>query len=150
MNNYETLFICRQDISTQQVDTLADKFQEIITSDDGKLGRRENWGLRTLAYRIKKNRKGHIVLLNYTGTHTAVKEMERLMGLSEDVIRFMTTRTTELETDESIGLKIPSFKNYESTGVKSSSSKHYESNGLKSSSSKHYESNGLKSSSSKY
>lgn len=111
MNNYETLFICRQDISTQQVDTLTDKFQEIITADNGKIGRRENWGLRTLAYRIKKNRKGHIVLINYTGNHTAVKEMERLIGLSEDVIRFMTTRTAEFETDESIGVKTSSYKN---------------------------------------
>ena len=105
MNNYETIFICRQDISTQQVDTLADKFQDVIKSDKGKMGRRENWGLKTLAYRIKKNRKGHIVLFNFTAPSTAVDEMERLMSLNEDVIRYMTTRTKELETEDSVGLK---------------------------------------------
>ncbi|MGB1361010.1 MAG: 30S ribosomal protein S6 [Alphaproteobacteria bacterium] len=108
MNNYETMFICRQDISTQQVDAIADKFQEIITTDKGKMGRRENWGLRTLAYRVKKNRKGHIVLFNYTAEHKTVKEVERRMGLSEDVIRYLTIRTTELETGESVGLKASS------------------------------------------
>ena len=105
MRAYETMFICRQDISTQQVDTLADKFQEIITNAKGKIGRRENWGLKTLAYRIKKNRKGHIVLLNFDAEHDAVKEMERIMSLSEDVLRYMTTRTDTLETQDSVGIK---------------------------------------------
>ena len=105
MRSYETLFICRQDISASQVETLANKFQEIITEASGKMGRRENWGLKTLAYRIKKNRKGHIVLFNYNASYDAVTEMERRMTLSEDVIRYMTTRTETLETEDSVGVK---------------------------------------------
>ena len=105
MRSYETIFICRQDISTQQVETLADTFQSIITDADGKMGRRENWGLKTLAYRIKKNRKGHMVLFNYDASHDAVQEMERRMRLSENVIRYMTTRTAELLTEDSVGVK---------------------------------------------
>ncbi len=105
MRSYETIFICRQDISTQQVDSLADSFQSIITDADGKMGRFENWGLKTLAYRIKKNRKGHIVLFNYDAPHDAVKEMERRMRLSENVIRYMTIRTAQLITEDSVGIK---------------------------------------------
>ena len=105
MRSYETLFICRQDISTSQVETLANKFQEIITEASGKMGRRESWGLKTLAYRIKKNRKGHIVLFNYNASNEAVTEMERRMTLSEDVLRYMTTRTETLETEDSVGVK---------------------------------------------
>lgn len=105
MRSYETIFICRQDISTQQVDTLADTFQSIITDAGGKMGRRENWGLKTLAYRIKKNRKGHIVLFNYDADHETVKELERRMRLSENVIRYMTIRTAELITKDSIGIQ---------------------------------------------
>lgn len=104
MRSYETIFICRQDISTQQVDSLADTFQSIITDADGTMGRRENWGLKTLAYRIKKNRKGHIVLFNYNATHDAVSEMERRMRLNENVIRYMTIRTEELQTEDSVAI----------------------------------------------
>ena len=111
MRSYETIFICRQDISTQQVDTLADTFQSIITDANGKMGRRENWGLKTLAYRIKKNRKGHMVLFNYDAQHDAVKEMERRMRLSENVIRYMTIRTVDLVTEDSVGIKGADDKN---------------------------------------
>ncbi len=105
MRSYETIFICRQDISTQQVDSLTDTFQAIITDAKGKMGRRENWGLKTLAYRIKKNRKGHIVLFNYNASNDAVAEMERRMRLSENVIRYMTTRTPHLITEDSVGIE---------------------------------------------
>lgn len=110
MRSYETIFICRQDISAQQVDTLADSFESIITDAGGKMGRRENWGLKTLAYRIKRNRKGHIVLFNYDAAYETVKEMERRMRLSENVIRYMTIRTAELETKDSIGIKDTDIK----------------------------------------
>jgi small subunit ribosomal protein S6 len=105
MRNYETLFICRQDISATQVEGLADKFQEVITNANGTMGRRENWGLKTLAYRIKKNRKGHMVLFNYSASHEAIVEMERRMTLSDDVIRYMTTQTEVLETEDSVAVK---------------------------------------------
>ena len=105
MRFYETLFICRKDISSSQVEALADKFQNIITDFEGEMGRRENWGLKTLAYKIKKNRKGHIVLFNYKASSEAVEEMERKMHLSEDVIRYMTLRTETLETEDSVAMK---------------------------------------------
>ena len=105
MRSYKALFICRQDISASQVETLANKFQEIITESNGKMGRRENWGLKTLAYRIKKNRKGHIALFDVNASHDAVTELERRMTLSEDAIRYMTTRTETLQTADSVGVK---------------------------------------------
>lgn len=95
MRNYETLLIARQDVSASQAEALADKFIAFLTAEGGEIARREYWGLRNLAYRIKKNRKGHYVLVNYAAPHSAVVEMERNMRLSEDILRFMTTRTED-------------------------------------------------------
>jgi small subunit ribosomal protein S6 len=96
MTHYENVFIARQDISSAQVDALADAFSEIITAAGGKIHRREYWGLKSLQYRIKKNRKGHYVLLNIEAASDAMQEMERQMRLNEDVLRHMTIRTDEL------------------------------------------------------
>jgi small subunit ribosomal protein S6 len=85
MSYYENIFIARQDISAAQVEALADAFSEIITSADGQIHRREYWGLKSLQYRIKKNRKGHYVLLNIEAASEAMQEMERQMRLNEDV-----------------------------------------------------------------
>src|SRR5919206_636022 len=97
MSFYESVFIARQDISASQVDALADGFTAVITENGGQVTKREYWGLRNLAYRIKKNRKGHYVLLNIDAPPAAVKEMERTMRINEDVLRFMTIRVDELE-----------------------------------------------------
>jgi len=94
---YENVFIARQDISATQADTLAETYSNVIAENGGKVTKRENWGLRNIAYRIKKNRKGHYVLLNIDGPPAAVQEMERQMRISEDVLRYLTTRVDELE-----------------------------------------------------
>ena len=102
MPNYENVMIARQDISATQVEALIDQFAGILTEAGGQISRREYWGLRNLAYRVKKNRKGHYVLLNFEAPSEAVIEMERNMGLSEDVLRYLTVRTEELPESPSI------------------------------------------------
>ena len=105
MPYYECVFIARQDISGAQVDSLIDGYRELIEQSGGEVAKKEYWGLRTLAYRMKKNRKGHYVLLNLDAPASAVLEMERKMRLSEDVIRYLTVRVNALETGESIMLR---------------------------------------------
>ncbi|HLN24451.1 MAG TPA: 30S ribosomal protein S6 [Patescibacteria group bacterium] len=97
MSLYECVLIARQDIATPQVETLADDLTTILTGLGGQVTKREYWGLRNIAYRVKKNRKGHYVLLNIDAPSPAVKEMERQMSLNEDVLRFLTIRVEELE-----------------------------------------------------
>jgi len=97
MPYYESVFIARQDVSSAQVNGLADNFAEIIGTNGGQVTKREYWGLKTLAYRIKKNRKGHYVLFNIDGPWAAVAEMERNMRLNEDVLRYLTIKVDELE-----------------------------------------------------
>ena len=94
---YESVVIARQDIATTQVDALADELTNIISEGGGKVAKRESWGLRSLAYRVKKNRKGHYVLFNIDAPATAIGEYERRMRLNEDVLRYMTIRVDELE-----------------------------------------------------
>ena len=105
MSYYESVFIARQDISAPQVETLADTFTEIITGGGGNVTKREYWGLRNLAYRIKKNRKGHYMLLNIDAPSAAIQEMERNMRISEDILRYMTIRVDELEDEPSVMAK---------------------------------------------
>ena len=93
---YETVFIARQDITAKQAEDLANSFAKIVNDNGGEIKRTENWGLRTLAYRINKNRKGHYTLFHIDGPHAAIAEMERNMGLNEDVLRFMTVRMKTL------------------------------------------------------
>ena len=97
MPYYENVFIARQDISAPQVDSLADAFTATVEGLGGKVAKREYWGLRNLAYKVKKNRKGHYVLLNLDAPAEAVHEMERLMRINEDVLRYLTVRVDELE-----------------------------------------------------
>jgi small subunit ribosomal protein S6 len=94
---YENVFIARQDISGAQADTLADTFTQLITEQGGEVKKRENWGLRNLAYRMSKNRKGHYVLLNIDAPAPAIAELERTMRINEDVLRYLTIRVDELE-----------------------------------------------------
>ena len=102
MRLYESVFIARQDISASQVETIADEFAGIITSAGGSIKKREYWGLRALAYRIKKNRKGHYIMFNIETGPEALKEYERIMGLNEDVLRFLNIRIEEVEDGPSI------------------------------------------------
>ena len=102
---YESVVIARQDIATTQVDTLADELTVILAEGGGKVTKRENWGLRSLTYRIKKNRKAHYVMFNIDAPPAAIAEMERNMRLSEDVLRTMTVRVDELEEGPSAMLQ---------------------------------------------
>ena len=94
---YESVVIARQDIATTQVDTLADELTAILTEGGGKVTKRESWGLRTLTYRIKKNRKGHYVFFNIDAPPAAINEYERRMRINEDVLRYLTVRVETLE-----------------------------------------------------
>jgi small subunit ribosomal protein S6 len=94
---YEHIYLARQDISGQQVDALTAQFKSVIESFGGKVEKVEYWGVRSLAYRIKKNRKAHFSLLNIDAPPAALKEVERQMGINEDIIRFLTVRVETLE-----------------------------------------------------
>ncbi len=94
---YESVFIARQDISSQQVEGLTETLGKIIADNGGEIAKSEYWGLRNLAYRIKKNRKGHYVLFNIDAPPAAIQEYERNMRISEDVLRYLTIRVDELE-----------------------------------------------------
>ena len=94
---YENVFIARQDISAAQVEALADGFTTLVTEQGGQVTKREYWGLRNIAYRIKKNRKGHYMLLNLDAPPAAVNELERNMRINEDVIRYLSVRVEALE-----------------------------------------------------
>src|SRR5260221_5782688 len=94
---YENVFIARQDISAAQVEALADTFTGIVAAQGGQVTKREYWGLRNLAYRIKKNRKGHYILVNLDAPPPAVNELERNMRINEDVLRYITVRVDALE-----------------------------------------------------
>lgn len=94
---YENVFIARQDISASQVDALADTFTALVGEQGGQVTKREYWGLRNLAYRMKKNRKGHYVLFNIDAPPAAVSEMERNMRINEDVLRYLTVRVDVLD-----------------------------------------------------
>jgi small subunit ribosomal protein S6 len=102
---YEHTMLARQDVSAQQVETLVEQFKGVIESNGGKVTKVEYWGVKTLAYRIKKNRKAHYSLLNIDAPAAAVAEMERQMTISEDVLRFMTIRVEELEEGQSAMLQ---------------------------------------------
>ena len=98
---YEHVFMTRQDVSTQQVETLGQDFKKIIEEGGGKVVGQEYWGLRPLAYKIKKNRKAHYTMLNIDSNHDAVAEMERRMSLSTDILRFLTIRVDEHSSEPS-------------------------------------------------
>ncbi len=94
---YECVLIARNDVTQAQVETVADTVAAQLEGDGGAIRKREYWGLRSLAYRIKKNRKGHYMLLGLDAPPASIKEMERQLGLNEDVLRFMTLRVEEIE-----------------------------------------------------
>ena len=102
---YEHVFLARQDISAQQVEGLVDSFRSIIESNGGSIGKTEYWGVRSLTFRIKKNRKAHFELINIDAPPAAITELERQMRLSTDVIRFLTVRVDEHEAGPSAMLR---------------------------------------------
>jgi small subunit ribosomal protein S6 len=102
---YEHVFLTRQDASNAQVDALVDQFKGIIAAGGGKVTKTEYWGLKSLAFRIRKNRKAHYTFLNIDAPSAAVTEMERQMSISEDVIRHMTVRVEKLEDGPSAQMR---------------------------------------------
>ncbi|CAO3353663.1 30S ribosomal protein S6 [Azospirillum sp. A26] len=98
---YECVLIARQDISAAQAEQLSEQFAQIVRDNGGTIAKNEYWGLKTLTYKIKKNRKGHYTLFNIDAPAAAVAEMERNMSISEDVLRFMTVRVDELDANPS-------------------------------------------------
>jgi small subunit ribosomal protein S6 len=102
---YEHVFLARQDISQAQVDALTKEYGDVIAEGGGKVGKVEYWGVKALAYKIKKNRKAHYSLMNIDAPPAAVAEMERRMRLSPDVIRFLTVRVEQHETEPSIQMR---------------------------------------------
>ena len=102
---YEHVFLARQDLSQAQVDALAATATEIIESNAGKVTKTESWGLKGLAFKIKRNRKAHFVMLNLEAPAGVVAELERQTAINEDVIRYITVRVDEHETGPSVQMR---------------------------------------------
>jgi small subunit ribosomal protein S6 len=98
---YEHVLIARQDISPQQVDALIEDITRTLAEHGGKVGKTEYWGLRNLAYRVRKNRKGHYALLNIDAPPPAIHELERRQRINEDVLRYLTIRVDVLDEESS-------------------------------------------------
>jgi len=94
---YENVFLVRQDVASAQVEALAETYANLVKENGGTVTKKEFWGLRGLAYRIRKNRKGHFVLMNLDCPPAAVAELERNMRINEDVLRYLTVRVDRLE-----------------------------------------------------
>ena len=105
MAYYESVFIARQDLTPAQVESLTQSVGEILSNHGGKVTKTEQWGLRALAYQIRKNKKGHYVLMNIDGPASCIQEMERTMRINEDVLRYLTLRMEELEEGPSAMLR---------------------------------------------
>ena len=99
MANYESILIARQDLGASQINTLVSDLSEVIKKEGGEVVKVDNWGLKNLAYRIKKNRKGYYVLLNIVAPAKAVAEYERLVRLNEDIIRYMTVKVEDFNNE---------------------------------------------------
>lgn len=98
---YETMFIARQDMTPDSVNELSKQLASVIADGEGKVVKTDNWGLKTLAYKIQKNKKGYYVLMNIDAPAPAVLEMERQIRLNEDVLRYMTIRVEEFAEETS-------------------------------------------------
>ena len=101
MANYESVLIARQDLGASQVSNIVSDLSDIIKKEGGEVVRVDNWGLKNLAYRIKKNRKGHYVVMNIAAPTNAIAEFERIMRFNEDIIRYMTVKVDEFSEDSS-------------------------------------------------
>ncbi len=102
---YEHVFLTRQDASNAQVDALTEQFKGVVTGLGGKITKNEYWGVKSLTFRVRKNRKAHFSFLNIDAPPAAVAEMERQMSINEDVIRFMTVKVEKHEDGPSVMMK---------------------------------------------
>ncbi len=100
MNKYESMLIARQDLGQSQVNDIVATLSEAIKKEGGEVVNVDNWGLKNLAYRIKKNRKGYYVVLNISAPANAIFEFERLARLNEDIIRYMTVKVEEFSSKD--------------------------------------------------
>ena len=98
MANYESVLIARQDLGASQVNEIVSSMSDVIKAEGGEVVKVDNWGLKNLAYRIKKNRKGHYVILNIAAPASAIAEYERVMRVNEDIIRYMTIKVEEFSS----------------------------------------------------
>ena len=94
---YESVIIGRQDLTNSQFETLIDEFVTVIKTNEGEIKKTEYWGIRNLAYKINKNRKGHYYMLNIESPSATISEYERLLGLHEDIVRFLTIRIDKVD-----------------------------------------------------
>ena len=99
---YESVIIGRQDLTNSQFETLIDEFTSVIKSHDGEIKKSEYWGIRNLAYKINKNRKAHYYMLNISSSSETISEYERLLGLHEDIIRFLTVKIDKVDENPSL------------------------------------------------
>ncbi|MCZ0734045.1 30S ribosomal protein S6 [Phreatobacter sp. AB_2022a] len=102
---YEHVFLARQDVTSQQAEALAAQYKEVVEAHGGSVPKTESWGLKSIAFRIRKNRKAHYTLMNIDAPHAAIAEMERQMSINEDILRFMTVRVETLEDGPSAMLQ---------------------------------------------
>jgi small subunit ribosomal protein S6 len=105
MPRYEHTFLARQDVTAQQVTGLMNTYKAVIEEHGGTVGKTEYWGLRSISYKIKKNRRAHYAFFNIEAPHEAVIEMERQMRISSDIIRYLTVRVEELDEKPSIMMR---------------------------------------------
>lgn len=105
MPMYEHVFLARQDLSQAQVEAIAEAATKIVTDNDGKVVKTEAWGLKSLAYKIQKNRKAHFTLLNLDAPASVIAELERQARMNEDIVRYMTIRVEEHEEGPSVMMR---------------------------------------------
>lgn len=110
MRKYECIYIARQDVTTSQVDSMSEHFSSLIKGFGGKILKSEYCGLRQLAYKIKKNRKGHYVEMHLESSPESIAEMERQMGLHEDILRFLTLKVKDFIAGQSPLSQTKGFK----------------------------------------
>ena len=102
---YEHTFLVRQDAAQTQVDALIEQYKGVLSAGSAKVDKVEQWGLKSLTFRVKKNRKAYFVMFNIDGPHQAVAEMERQMSISEDVLRYLTIKVEVLEEGPSAQMR---------------------------------------------
>lgn len=102
---YEHVYLARQDVTAPQVEALTEQLKTLIASNGGSVSKVEGWGLKSLAFRIKKNRKAYFTLMNIDAPAAAIQELERQLSLNEDVIRYLTLRVDEHEAGPSAMLR---------------------------------------------
>lgn len=115
---YEAVFIARQDLTAENVDALADKLSDIITSRSGKIISKEYWGLRNFSYKINKSSRGHYVALNIESEHEGIEEFRRIAGLNEDVVRSSIFKVEDSSNQSSWLMVSTNAKDYKAGDTK--------------------------------